>query len=479
MRESKPSFASHVRKSIPHAPETDIPKFLPTPPKPRPPVPTLQIKFDAPFAGSENDGQKRNPRNGRIVHSARGGNPRFQRGFGSARDRPFLSPVVPDGPISPVDAKVKYATMLNSYELDEIKDFPEIYFVGQQGKKFRPNQTNISNYGYDDHAHHYRCNVGDHIAYRYEIRSVLGKGAFGQVLRCFDHKAQANVALKLIINTEQMHDQGKIETSILQTLNEAGSLEKSYVVKALDFFIFRRHICVTFEILGINLYEYSRSMRYRPLETQQMKSIATAMLKGLAFVHRLGIIHCDMKPENVLLTAGSTSDARIIDFGSSCMVGRQRYEYIQSRFYRAPEVILGLKYGPPMDVWSFACIVAEMMAGKPLFPGNDEAEQLQMLMEVLGPPPRSMMEMSPRKKYFFGLDGRPVMNWKRRRVNGSSLRLSTGIKDNLLLDLLGKCLEWDPTKRMTAADALNHAWFAVREIGSARKAYPVSSVRWR
>jgi dual specificity tyrosine-phosphorylation-regulated kinase 2/3/4 len=480
MRDSKPSFTTYVRNSIPYPPETDAPKFLPAPPKPRPPVPTLQIRFDAPFDGGENEAQKRNPRNARVAKSARAANPRFQRAFGgSGRDRPSLSPVVSGAPINPAEARAKYGTLLNSYEMEEIREYPEVYFVGNQGRKYRPNQTGASNYGYDDASHHYRCNVGDHIAYRYEIRSILGKGAFGQVLRCFDHKVQAHVALKLIINTEQMHDQGKVETAILQQLNEAGRGEKSYVVKGLDFFTFRRHICVTFEILGANLYEYSRSMRYRPLESQQMKSIALAMLKGLAFVHRQGIIHCDMKPENVLLTAGSTNDVRIIDFGSSCLLGRQRYEYIQSRFYRAPEVILGLRYGPPMDIWSFACIVAEMMAGRPLFPGSDEGEQMQMLMEVLGPPPRAMIEKSNRKKHFFGLDGRPVMTSRRRRVGGSTLRMSTGIRDNLLLDLLDKCLEWDPTKRITAADALNHAWFAVREIGSARKAYPVSGVRWR
>jgi dual specificity tyrosine-phosphorylation-regulated kinase 2/3/4 len=392
-----------------------------------------------------------------------------------------MGPVVPDGPITPTDAKIKYARMLNGYELDEITEFPEVYFVGHPSRKSRPKQNGISNYGYDDTAHHYRASVGDHLAYRYEVRSLLGKGAFGQVLRCFDHKVQEHVAIKMIINTEQMQEQGKIETAILQQLNEAGQSERSYVVKGLDFFMFRRHICVAFEILGPNLYEYSRSIRYRPLETQQMKAIAMAMLKGLAFVHRQGIVHCDMKPENVLLLPGSNSDARIIDFGSSCMIGKQKYEYIQSRYYRAPEVILGLKYGPPMDIWSFACIVAELMCGRPLFPGGDETEQMEMLMEALGVPPRSMIDQSPRKWHFFGLDGRPLMkSAKRRRVSGTNLRMSTGIKDNLLLDLLDKCLEWEQTKRITAADALNHAWFAVRDIGSARKMYPAPSLPvWR
>jgi dual specificity tyrosine-phosphorylation-regulated kinase 2/3/4 len=119
-----------------------------------------------------------------------------------------VSPIVPNAPILPAEARAKYSGLLTAYEMEEINGFQDVYFLGQFTKKNRPNTTGASNYGFDNLQHHYRCNNGDHVAYRFEIRAVLGKGAFGQVLRCFDHKTQKNVALKMIINTEQMHEPG-------------------------------------------------------------------------------------------------------------------------------------------------------------------------------------------------------------------------------------------------------------------------------
>ncbi|OHT06171.1 CMGC family protein kinase [Tritrichomonas foetus] len=397
--------------------------------------------------------------------SSRRSNPRFSRG--SARPSTTINPVVPNGPITPHEARQQYAPLLNSYEQKEIDDYPEIYFLGQINKKIRPTNSNSNNHGYDDSSSHYRAIVGDHIAYRYEIRAILGKGAFGQVIRCFDHKTKQSVALKLIVNTEIMQEQGRIEVAIIQHLNNHDPDKKQHVIRGLDYFIFRRHICATFEILGQNMYEYSRSMRFRPISSPTMKPIAQQILQGLAFCHSNNVVHCDMKPENILLLPGGFKSVKIIDFGSSCFVGHQRYEYIQSRFYRAPEVILGIKYGPPMDIWSFGCIIIEMMIGKPIFPGNDEHEQLEMLMEVFGAPPNEILQQCSRRHEFFTNEGklRPPKERRRRRPVGSTtLQQLTHIPDSLLIDLLSKCFEWDQKKRITASDALNHPWFTTKEI---------------
>jgi dual specificity tyrosine-phosphorylation-regulated kinase 2/3/4 len=278
-----------------------------------------------------------------------------------------------------------------------------------------------------------------------------------------------------------MHDQGKIEVSLVQTLNQAAGFKESHIIQGLDFFMFRRHICATFEILGQNLYEYSRSIRFRAIETSELRQIARGILTALAFMHKNSVVHCDMKPENIMLVSHASGDVRVIDFGSSCFVGRQRYEYIQSRFYRAPEVILGIRYGTPMDVWSFACIIAELLMGRPLFPGDNEIEQMQMFMEVLGAPPRHIIDLSKRKKHFFLADGTPLpaRGRRRRQVGGMTLRSMTKLTDNLLLDLLGKCLDWDQNQRITAADALTHPWFAGRQVMSARPSVRFSGHRWR
>jgi dual specificity tyrosine-phosphorylation-regulated kinase 2/3/4 len=89
---------------------------------------------------------------------------------------------------------------------------------------------------------------------------------------------------------------------------------------------------------------------------------------------------------------------RLIDFGSSCFVNECVYTYIQSRFYRAPEVILGLGYGMPIDMWSLGCVLAELHTGYPLFPGENETEQIQCIMEILGVPQKSLIQRSTRKR---------------------------------------------------------------------------------
>lgn len=114
------------------------------------------------------------------------------------------------------------------------------------------------------------------------------------------------------------------------------------------------------------------------------------------------VIHCDLKPENILLKQPDRSGIRVIDYGSSCYANEKVYTYIQSRFYRAPEVILGLDYGLPIDMWSTGCILAELYTGKPLFPGENEPDQLACIMQLLGVPSKDYLDRCTRKKQFFG-----------------------------------------------------------------------------
>jgi dual specificity tyrosine-phosphorylation-regulated kinase 2/3/4 len=377
-----------------------------------------------------------------------------------------INPLVPDGPITPVEARTKYQPILTPHEINEIGDFPEIFYLGQIASKLRVNHPGVTNHGFDDPEHHYKVSIGDHIAYRFEIRSVIGKGAFGEVLRCYDHKLKIAVALKVIVNTELMQEQGRVECSIIRHLNEADSENSHHIIRGIDFFMFRKHICIVTEIMGQNLYEYARSMRFRPCPVRQTRPIARQILEALAFVHANNVVHCDMKPENVLLEPGTFERVKIIDFGSGCFAGKQRYEYIQSRFYRAPEVIFGIEYGPPMDVWSFACVIIELMIGKPIFPGDTERDVLEMCAEILGAPPSELLMQAPRRREFFAADGsfHPVRGRRSRQPGAQSLEHVLGTGDPLLVDLLKKCLEWDQTVRITAAEALNHAWFSVKEI---------------
>lgn len=109
-------------------------------------------------------------------------------------------------------------------------------------------------------------------------------------------------------------------------------------------------------------------------------------MKALKFLEDRQIIHCDLKPENILICDAEAQKLKIVDFGSGCKTDQQVYTYVQSRFYRAPEVVLRIPYTTKVDIWSLGCIVAELFTGEPLFPGNNEQELLEYIMEVKGIP---------------------------------------------------------------------------------------------
>ncbi len=126
------------------------------------------------------------------------------------------------------------------------------------------------------------------------------------------------------------------------------------------------------------------------------------ILQSLKMLGEHYIIHCDLKPENILLSQRDQSTIKLIDFGSSCFANERIYTYIQSRFYRAPEIMLGIPYATSIDMWSLGCILAELFTGFPIFPGENEPEQMQLIMEVNGLPSKELLSVPnhivPRRK---------------------------------------------------------------------------------
>lgn len=428
-------------------------------------VPELNLNFAANHV--KDIKTARTPRK-RASICIRASNPSFKRTESKIgkSEQQKLDPIVKNAPITAEQAKSIYKSMLTSYEMKEIDRFEEIYYIGQYSKKIQPKNTPINNYGYDDSTHHLKICIGDHFAYRFEIKSIFGKGAFGEVICCLDHKTHQDVALKVIVNTQQMQQQGRVEIAILQHLNGLDPNHKSGVVQNMDSFVFRGHVCATFEVLGKNLYEYSRSIRFNPFSARQIKLVAKKILRGLEFCHSHGVVHCDLKPENVAFIPGSTINCRILDFGSGCFDGTAHFEYIQSRFYRAPEVVLGIPYGPPMDIWSFACIIVEMLTGRPMFPAENEAELIEMQMEVFGIPPEDIIKEGSRSYHFFDENLKPIHknSKKKKRVPKSiPFRSMMRLADPELVDLLEKCFMWNPDQRITAENALNHHYFEVKK----------------
>ncbi|KAF8626154.1 hypothetical protein AX15_005048 [Amanita polypyramis BW_CC] len=374
----------------------------------------------------------------------------------------FPEPISPGIPSSPTailqSTKAKY---LSEYERKEILDFPSVYFTGDVSHK---NQavldTPTNNYGYDDDRGDYLVIQRDHLAYRYEVIDTLGKGSFGQVLHCRDHCTGESVAIKIIRNKKRFHHQALVEIRILDKLRTWDADEKHHVIKMTEHFYFRNHLCIAMELLSINLYELIKANGFVGFTTALIRRFTNQMLMSLCLMRQYRIVHCDLKPENVLLRHPSKSAIKVIDFGSSCFETEKIYTYIQSRFYRSPEVILGMNYHMAIDMWSLGCILAELYTGFPIFPGENEQEQLSCIMEVLGVPDKEFVNKSSRKKLFFETNGTPrvVVNSKgrRRRPGTKTLQQVLKCNDEEFVDFISKCLVWDPERRMKPQAALRH-----------------------
>ena len=176
-------------------------------------------------------------------------------------------------------------------------------------------------------------------------------------------------------------------------------------------------------MLSYNLYDLLKNTRFKGVSLNLIRKFSRQILQSLEFLTQPGvdIIHCDLKPENILLRHPRRSALKLIDFGSSCFASRRIYTYIQSRFYRSPEVLLGLPYDQKIDIWSLGCVLVEMHTGEPLFGGLDQVsatifllpfsetlanpfvfstlqlDQFCRIVDVLGTPPIDMLEKSPQR----------------------------------------------------------------------------------
>lgn len=368
--------------------------------------------------------------------------------------------------VSPQEA-IRIA-MLNIYERGEIVDYRDIYFCGTQNarKVIGDLKSEMPNFGYDDDRGDYTIVPGDHLAYRFEIIDVLGKGSFGQVVRCIDHKLGILVAVKIIRNKKRFHQQALVEVNILAKLKEWDPEAKHSMVHFTDHFYFRGHLCISTELLDMNLYEFIKSNNFRGFSLKLIRRFTKQMLSSLNLLKQHKVIHCDLKPENILLRHPMRSEIKVIDFGSSCFENEKVYTYIQSRFYRSPEVILGMSYGMPIDMWSLGCILAELYTGVPIFPGENEQEQLACIMEIFGPPERHLIEKSTRKKLFFDSMGKPRLTvsskGRRRRPSSKTLQQALKCDDEAFLDFVSRCLRWDPERRMRPDEAIHHEFITGR-----------------
>jgi len=365
-----------------------------------------------------------------------------------------------------------YYNSLTPFERHEILNYNKVYFIGS--KVFYEKIS--GEFGFDDLDGCYKFVLHDHIGYRYEVIKILGRGSFGQVVKAYDHKLKEFVALKIVRNDARFFHQAKKEVKILEHLLREDKKDEANIVHIKNSLIFRNHMCIVFELMSINLYELAKKHNFRGFKIQLVKNFAISISSALNLVHKNQIIHGDLKPENILLKHNGRPNIKVIDFGSSVFTDWNLLSYVQSRFYRAPEVILGCHYDTAVDIWSFGCLLAELVLGYPLLPGYNEDDQMALIIEMLGMPPHHLLlgTQDRGSRFFSCLTGQPRYMMRlgletdeecsARGPPGSrdvSLLLAPLLRsqqDSLMVDFIKRCLQWEPRKRMTASMALRHPW---------------------
>ncbi|CAH0400050.1 unnamed protein product [Chilo suppressalis] len=317
-------------------------------------------------------------------------------------------------------------------------------YLGEDGSHKK--ERKLYNDGYDDDNHDYIIKQGEKFLDRYEISSPIGKGSFGQVVKAYDHEEQCQVAIKIIKNKKPFLNQAQIEVKLLEMMNRADAENKYYIVKLKRHFMWRKHLCLVFELLSYNLYDLLRNTNFRGVSLNLTRKFAQQLCTALLFLSQpeLNIIHCDLKPENILLCNPKRSAIKIVDFGSSCQLGQRIYQYIQSRFYRSPEVLLGVPYDLAIDMWSLGCILVEMHTGEPLFSGANEVDQMNKIVEVLGMPPDHLLDQAHKtRKFFDKLPAAEGGGYVLKKVNGKDGRIRPKAAGDALLRPTTQLLQAD------------------------------------
>ncbi|KAH9310338.1 hypothetical protein KI387_025373, partial [Taxus chinensis] len=231
--------------------------------------------------------------------------------------------------------------------------------------------------------------IGSVIAGRYYVSEYLGSAAFSKAIQAHDLQTGMDVCMKIIKNNKDFFDQSLDEIKILKFVNKHDPADRYHILRLYDYFYHKEHLFIVCELLRANLYEFQKFNKESEGEVYftmpRLQFIARQCLEALEFLHGLGVIHCDLKPENILVKSYSRCEVKVIDLGSSCFQTDNLCSYVQSRSYRAPEVILGLPYDQKIDIWSLGCILAELCSGNVLFQNDSLATLLARIIGILGP----------------------------------------------------------------------------------------------
>ncbi|TGZ52054.1 Uncharacterized protein DBV15_05039 [Temnothorax longispinosus] len=301
---------------------------------------------------------------------------------------------------------------------------------------------------------------------QYEVLEFLGRGTFGQVVKCWKKGTSDIVAIKILKNHPSYARQGQIEVSILSRLSQENADEFNFV-RAYECFQHKSHTCLVFEMLEQNLYDFLKQNKFSPLPLKYIRPILQQVLTALLKLKQLGLIHADLKPENIMLVDPMRQPYRVkvIDFGSASHVSKAVCNtYLQSRYYRAPEIILGLPYCEAIDMWSLGCVVAELFLGWPLYPGSSEYDQIRYISQTQGLPTEHMLNNASKTTKFFYRDMDSTYPFWRLKTPEEH-EAETGIKSKEARKYIFNCLDdIGQERRITPGEALNHAFVTLSHL---------------
>ncbi|CAG5125169.1 unnamed protein product, partial [Candidula unifasciata] len=347
---------------------------------------------------------------------------------------------------------------------------------GLMGVAENPNLTD----NWDDAEGYYRVRIGETLDKRYSVYAYKGQGMFSNVVMCRDAaRGNTDVAIKVIRNNDMMLKNRNERARILRKLNDSDPDDKFHCLRLFRHFYHKQHLCLVFEPLSMNLREVLKKYgKDVGLHIKAVRSYTQQLLLALKLLRKCSILHADIKPDNILVNE-SKMVLKLCDFGSASHVSENDITpYLVSRFYRAPEIILGLGYDHNIDTWSVGCTIYELYTGKILFPGTSNNDMLKTIMDYKGRIPNRMIRKGMFKDQHFDSSFNFLHHEMDKITQREKVTCITSInatKDMLadmvpysrlpedqlrkvtqLKDLLDKLLTLDPSKRIPINQALTH-----------------------
>jgi serine/threonine protein kinase len=282
-----------------------------------------------------------------------------------------------------------------------------------------------------------------------KIEKPIGEGTYGVVYKATCLQTGDTVALKKI--RLEVEDEG-VPSTALREISLLKELNHPSIVQLKDVEHSNNRLYLVFEWLDKDLKKYMDSCSSTGMNTMFVKSIMWQLLRGMAFCHARGIMHRDLKPQNLLLDRKGT--LKIADFGlaRAFQIPIRTYTHeVVTLWYRAPEILLGQRqYACPVDTWSVGVIFAEMMNRRPLWPGDSEIDELFKIFRTLG---------TPNETSWPGVSALPDYKPTFPKWPANSMKKRCPTLDTTGLDLLQKTILYEPCARITCKDACNHPWF--------------------